>query len=44
MREASPLYKKANERYSNVIDALKSADKMLGNNIMIGDDLAASKH
>ena len=43
MREASPIYKKANERYSNVIDALKSADKMLGNNIMIGDDLAASK-
>ena len=43
MREVSPLYKKANERYSNVIDALKSADKMLGNNIMIGDDLAASK-
>ena len=43
MREVSPLYKKANERYANVIDVLKSADKMLGNNIMIGDDLAVSK-
>jgi len=43
MREASPVYKKANERYSNVIDTLKKADKMLGNQIMIGDKLASSK-
>jgi len=43
MREANPAYKKANERYSNVIDTLKKADKMLGNQIMIGDDLASSK-
>ena len=36
-------YALANKKFAESIDALKKADKMLGNNLMIGDDLAASK-
>ena len=36
-------YKIANNKMSGTIDALKAVDKQLGNQIMIGDDLAVSK-
>jgi len=39
----SSKYKKANETFSNTIDALKEADRMLGNTLMIGDELASTK-
>ena len=43
MKSASPKYKAANDRFSSVIDELKKADKLLGNQLMVGDELAASK-
>jgi hypothetical protein len=36
-------YKRANKAFSESIDTLKKADKMLGNQLMIGDELASSK-
>ena len=36
-------YKVANTKMSESIDELKEADRLLGNQIMIGDELAASK-
>lgn len=43
LRSKSKAYKDANDKYSSVIDTLKKADKMLGNQIMIGDELATSR-
>lgn len=36
-------YRVANQKVAESIDALKDADRLLGNQIMIGDDLAVSK-
>lgn len=41
--ELSPRYKSGNKKFSEVIDGLNKADKMLGKNLMIGDDLADAK-
>ena len=43
MKNASSKYKAANDRFAGVIDALQKSDKMLGNKLMVGDELAASK-
>ena len=39
----STKYKTANQRYSNVIEALQRADKAVGKNLLIGDKLAEQK-
>lgn len=39
----SAPYRNANKRFSESIGALKEADRMLGNRLMIGDELADSK-
>lgn len=39
----SASYRSANRKMSESIDALKDADRLLGNQIMIGDDLAVPK-
>jgi hypothetical protein len=41
--EVSKPYAKQNKIFSESIDALKKADKSLGNALMIGDDLAEAK-
>lgn len=43
LQSASSTYKKGNEKYAESIGPLKRADKLLGNNLMIGDKLASSK-
>jgi len=43
INKISKPYELANKHFSESIDALKAADKKLGKNLMIGDELASSK-
>lgn len=43
LNKESKIYANANKTYSSVIDALQKTDKMLGNNLLIGDKLAENK-
>jgi hypothetical protein len=43
LNQASKQYANANRKSASVMDELRKADKMLGNQLMIGDELAASK-